>query len=457
MLIYDLFQNGLGEKNMLRVEVKNRIQQLNPWTADPDRAAGFIDTFLPTKYVVRRVEKTTLTPDRAFLIVGPRQSGKSTLAWHLLRPFFPEVLFLNMEEPLLRIGFSSPIEFVEHVRQDYPFIKAIFLDEVQHMDEAGLFVKGLVDAKLGVPILVTGSSSYHLASRTRESLAGRATRRRLLPFSLTETLSDAAPANPAAEKRLGRQMLTEQLVFGCYPAVFLTPRPKEKVALLNDLVEALILRDASDLFRIKRIDGFRKLLPLLAGQIGNLFNGSELASICNLDVGTVNAYLEILEETHIISRTRPFAGGKRREITGSPKVFFLDNGIRNQLLNAFSEDLELRTDKGQLLENWVFAEIQKLLPLQSAVKHWRSKAGAEVDFIIDHAGKIFALEVKYTALKLPKLTRSARSFIDAYHPTQLVVVNMALEDTITIEDTPVHFITPCSLPKWLTRIFEPSL
>ena len=69
------FRTGLG-KNMLRVEVKNRIQQLNPWTADPDRAAGFMDTFLPTKYVARRVEKTTLTPDRAFLIVGPRQSGK---------------------------------------------------------------------------------------------------------------------------------------------------------------------------------------------------------------------------------------------------------------------------------------------------------------------------------------------------------------------------------------------
>ena len=165
-----------------------------------------------------------------------------------------------------------------------------------------------------------------------------------MPFSLTETLSDAAPANPAAEKRLGRQMQAEQLVFGCYPAVFLTPRPKEKVALLNDLVEALILRDASDLFRIKRIDGFRKLLSL-----------------------------------------------------------------------------------------------------QSAVKQWRSKAGAEVDFIVDHAGKVFALEVKYAALKQPKLARSARSFIDAYHPTLLVVVNMALEDTITVEDTPVHFITPCSL------------
>ncbi len=442
---------------MLGIEVKNRIQQLNPWITDPNRASGFIDKFLPRKYVSRTVEITALTPDRAFLIVGPRQSGKSTLAWHLLRPFFPDILFLNMEEPLLRIGFSSPIEFVEHVRHDYPSLKAIFLDEVQHMDEAGLFVKGVVDAKLGIPILVTGSSSYHLASRTRESLAGRATRRRLLPFSLTETLSDAAPANPAAQRRLCSDILAHQLVFGSYPAVFLTPRQQQKVSLLNDLVEALILRDASDLFKIKRIDGFRKLLPLLAGQIGNLFNGSELASICNLDVGTVNAYLEILEETHIISRTRPFAGGKRREITGSPKVFFLDNGIRNQLLNAFSEDLELRTDKGQLLENWVYTEIQKVLPLQSAVKHWRSKAGAEVDFIIDHAGKLFALEVKYAALKQPKLARSARSFIDAYHPTQFVVVNMALEENTSVGDTPVHFVTPCSLPKWLFSIFGPSL
>jgi predicted AAA+ superfamily ATPase len=446
---------GYGKTSMLGVEVKNRIQQLNPWTTDPNGASRFIGTLLPPKYVYRTIERSTLTPDRALLIVGPRQSGKSTLAWHLLRPFFPDVLFLNMEEPLLRIGFYSPIEFVEHLREDYSFIKAIFLDEVQHMDEAGLFVKGLVDAKLRIPILVTGSSSYHLASRTRESLAGRATRRRLLPFSLAETLSDAAPANSAAEKRLCNEMLADQLVFGSYPAVFLTSRQQGKVLLLNDLVEALILRDASDLFKIKRIDGFRKLLPLLAGQIGNLMNVSELASICNMDVGTVNAYIEILEETHIISRTRPFAGGKRREITGSPKVFFLDNGIRNQLLNAFSQDLELRTDKGQLFENWVFTEIQKVLPLQSAVRHWRSKAGAEVDFIINHAGKNFALEVKYTALKQPKLSRSARSFIDAYHPAQFVVVNMALEVNTSVGDTPVHFITPCSLPKRLFSIFEP--
>ena len=154
---------------MLDVEIENRIRQLNPWLMDPSRASESIAKFLPSKYVPRTIEATTLTPDRALLIVGPRQAGKSTLAWHLLRPLFPDVLFLNMEEPLLRVGLTSATEFAEHVRQDYPSIKAVFFDEVQHMDEAGLFVKGMVDAKPGIPFLVTGSSSYHLAGRTRES------------------------------------------------------------------------------------------------------------------------------------------------------------------------------------------------------------------------------------------------------------------------------------------------
>ena len=442
---------------MLDVEIENRIRQLNPWLMDPSRASESIAKFLPSKYVPRTIEATTLTPDRALLIVGPRQAGKSTLAWHLLRPLFPDVLFLNMEEPLLRVGLTSATEFAEHVRQDYPSIKAVFFDEVQHMDEAGLFVKGMVDAKPGIPFLVTGSSSYHLAGRTRESLAGRATRRRLLPFSLAETLRDAAPATPAAEKHLCHQMLGQHLVFGGYPDVFLAPTEQKKAALLSDLVEALILRDASDLFKIRRIDGFRKLLPLLAGQVGNLCNFSELASICNMDVGTVNAYVEILEETHILSRARPFAGGKRREITGAPKVFFLDNGIRNQLLDSLSKDIDLRIDKGPLLENWVFTEIQKALPFQSTLKYWRSKAGAEVDFVIEHAGKLFGIEVKYTALKQPKIPRAARSFIEAYRPAAFIIVNMTLEADTDLDHTTVRFISPCNLLKWLFTLFAPGV
>lgn len=439
---------------MLSIEVKNRIRQMNPWVTNPKKAAEIIDRFLPLEYVQRDMEHTVVRSNRTLLVVGPRQSGKSTLAWHLLRQFAPDILFLNMEDPLLRMGCTSHVDFAEHLREDYPFIRVIFVDEIQHMEEAGLFIKGLVDSKLNIPILVTGSSSFHLTSRTRESLAGRATRRQLLPFSMRELVTHTNPPNPVAARHICEQIVAHQLVLGSYPAVYLAADYAEKVMLLNDLVEALILRDASDLFKIKRVDAFRKLLALLAGQIGNLVNFSELASICNVDVGTINAYIEILEESHIVKKAYPFAGGKRREITGAPKLFFIDNGIRNQLLNNFSRELELRTDRGQLLENWALTEIYKALPLQSSLKFWRSKAGAEVDFVIEHAGEIYGLEVKYSSLKQAKLNRSARSFIEAYVPKEFSVLNMALEQTVELAGMDVRFITPCGLSQWLAGIFQ---
>ena len=156
----------------------------------------------------------------------------------------------------------------------------------------------------------------------------------------------------------------------------------------------------------------------------------------------------------MVKRTRPFAGGKRREITGAPKVFFIDNGIRNQLLNQLNSQLELRPDMGQLLENWVFTEIFKALPLRSSLEFWRSKAGAEVDFIVEHAAELHAFEVQSASMTQPRLTRSAWSFLEAYKPKSFTVVNMALEAELQVEGIKVRFITSYELPSRLSAIFD---
>jgi predicted AAA+ superfamily ATPase len=270
---------------MISPEVQNRIRQLNPWLIKPEDAVSLVSQRLPARYTPRKGEVISDIKDRAVLIIGPRQAGKSTFVWHRIKAEMPDVLFLNMEDALLRAGLRDPIDFIAHIRESYGFIKVIFMDEAQHMEEAGLFVKALVDAKLGIPVWVTGSSSFHLHSRTRESLAGRATRYRLLPFGFTEILEGAGASNPVAASVLEEEIVQHQLVWGSYPAVYLAAKVETKGMLLSDLVEALILRDASDIFRIKRIDAFRKLLMLLAGQIGSLVNLSELAAVCNVDVG----------------------------------------------------------------------------------------------------------------------------------------------------------------------------
>lgn len=438
---------------MLSNTIQNRVLQLNPWLTRPESAGDFLKRVIPEPYVPRQLIAAPSKKNRAIVIVGPRQAGKSTYVWHRLQDFWPKILFLNMEDPLLRNGGLTALDLADFIRENCPFVKAVFMDEIQHLDEAGLFVKSLVDARLDIPLWVTGSSAFDLKSRTRESLAGRATRRRLLPFSLPELLAGANPANPLARGRLCADIIQQQTIFGSYPDVWLAPEASEKQLLLSDLVDALILRDASDLFRIKRVDAFRRLLALLAGQIGNLINLSELAALCNVDVSTVRSYIEIMEESHILKAMRPFAGGRRRELTGTPKVFFLDNGVRNQLLNNFSKDISTRPDAGPLTENWAFTEIAKAAPFQADVKFWRSKGKAEVDFVIEYANSISGLEIKTGPLRRPTVSRSSRSFIDAYAPERFAVLNRDLSRDDQLGKTQLSFITHGELTSWLAVVF----
>ncbi len=422
-----------------------RLLQINPWlglTSDTGQARNMLTALLPKEYIDRHAPKQIISQDKAVVIIGPRQAGKTTFAWHCLREFAPNVLYLNMEDVLLRSELDSPFILADWLRDRLSFIQALFIDEIQHMQEAGLFLKGLVDAHLGKPILATGSSSFHLRARTRESLAGRAVRMKILPLSMHEMTNHTPAPNPLAREQQALKYFASSLIFGSYPAVHLAKTREDKLRMLTDLCEALILRDASDVHRIQRIDAFRKLLALLAGQTGNLINVAELASHCQVDSGTVNAYLEILEESHIISRVRPYAGGKRREITSAMKVFFIDNGVRNLLVRNMAEDFTTRQDKGALLENWVFSELVKALPMTANLHYWQSKSGAEVDFVVNTGKEVTAVEVKSASLRTPKLSRSARSFIDAYQPRTFSLVNLSLNAEISIQTTQAIFLTP---------------
>jgi len=420
----------------------------------PGATETFLRKYLPATHIHEDVETSIRDAGRAVLVIGLRQSGKSTLFWHIIKRVFPGILFLNMEDPLIRLSISSPAEFITLIEKEYSSVRAVFIDEIQHMTEAGLFIKGIVDAKPRFTLLVTGSSSFDLMSRTRESLAGRAHRAVLYPFSLFELVKNEKISGKAAFGHFVDETVAEQVIFGSYPAVHLAQGKARKTELLNDLVEALILRDASDLFKIKRLDSFRKLLTLLALQAGNMANISELASLCNANVGTISSHIEILEESHIIKALPPFAGGKRREITGAAKVFFIDNGIRNTLINNFSENMGLRTDAGQLFRNWAFTEIQKAMPLLGSLNFWRSKAKAEVDFVIDFAGKLSGMEVKFTNVSRPKLSKSSHSFIEAYSPGHFALLNLSLNETVMVGHTKVSFITPVNMHKWLQTVLK---
>jgi predicted AAA+ superfamily ATPase len=428
--------------------IRRTVEHLNPWILNPAARDRRVRAQLPPAMLPRLAsgDLSAVAGDtrKAHLVVGPRQAGKSTLVWSLAAEA-EHLLYLNCEEPLVRQWCTSAASFVHEAADFLPPGGFLFLEEAQWLDEAGLFVKGIVDSRPGWVVFVTGSASFHLLSRTRESLAGRATRHHVWPLSLAE-VGAADGLVPAARHAARRDAVARMMLLGGYPEAWTSPKPE---AVLRELVDAFVLRDASDRFRIARPDAFRLLMSLAARQVGDLVNHSEWAGILGISPPTVAEYVALLEETHIVRSVRPFIGGKRAELTSAPKVFFVDNGLRNMLAGGF-EPLERRADVGKLFENWVFSELHKRYPSPGEVRYWRSKGGAEVDFVLEPTpGRLVAIEVKAQARGRPPLSRSARSFIDAYAPAELLLVHRGEAHTEQVGATLVRWVPAEVLPEAL--------
>lgn len=421
----------------------------NPWMGD-GKLRPWLRQRIPKPFISRHLRLPELK-HKAILVVGPRQVGKSTLIWKTLADRAQPVLYLNCEELSIREWLRSPGRFLSDLETLEIELSALFFEEIQALEEAGLFLKGLVDRRLAYQIYATGSSSFDLQAQTRESLAGRAQRHLLLPFSVEE-IASSLPGQSWAQTEELEQQIAQMLIYGSYPSVYLAARPWLELA---DLVEAFIVRDASDRFQIRHPTAFRKILQLAASQIGNLVNTSEWASLSGVSHGTVSDYCSLLEESHVIRLLRPFVGGKRAEITSARKAYFLDNGIRNQLFGGFGP-IEERADRGALFENFVFSEISKHVnPLLDSLRYWRSKSGAEVDFVIEHQGRLMACEVKAGRVR-SKLSRSARSFIAAYRPELFLIVSQQTADALDVDGTRVVFVTPKELSERLTAWLAPG-
>lgn len=445
------------------------LARYNPWLEHPERQQEMLKERLPKNYVKRG---QALEIDRAGLVVGPRQAGKTTWIVHELSTETLPVLLINCEEPIIRELFRSPAEALNALKGVLQRDTILYLEEIQQLENAPLFIKGLVDLEPKRKIVATGSASFQFGSRVRESLAGRVHRVRLLPFSLAEVtsprknflrhevegtsvegnkmvesgLADASivpPVNPQTIEAIqdnSRRAAWERLVvYGGYPRCWFSLTPAN---VLRELVEAFVLRDISDLGKIDHPRSFRRLLELSSASVGNLINISEWASQAEIARTTVSRYLDIASQAHLLRLVPPFAGGKRVEVTGRPKVFMLDNGIRNTMFGGFGGPPTKRSDLGVLWENAVYTEILKSCDLLDEVYFWRTKNGAEVDFVFRRRGEIAGIEVKAGVFKKPKLSRAVRSFIDAYKPKLFCVVNASLNTKLDVDGTPVFFVRP---------------
>jgi predicted AAA+ superfamily ATPase len=165
----------------------------------------------------------------------------------------------------------------------------------------------------------------------------------------------------------------------------------------------------------------------------------------------VASYLEILQAGHILTALGPFAGGRRSELTRAQKLFFIDNGIRHHLVGDL-RGLEDRPDSGKALENWVFGELWKELPADADLRFWRSTSKAEVDFVVSARASIIGVEVKAAHLDRARISRSARSFIQAYEPKAFIVVNRGITASEQLGPTEIRWMSPPEIAPGLADI-----
>lgn len=383
-------------------------------------------------YVKRIAEQRLqgiLTGPKVGIILGARQVGKTTLVEHVLAGRNATVLNFDVEidkRRFLAAAALSPAEGLKSLGNP----DVLVIDEAQRLPEAPRIVKGWHDARLPVRILLLGSSSLNLLDQAAESLTGRNEKLMLPPFVFEESLRSQDWYSSGYTARMLhdgfaaplRTFLMQSLAFGSYPEVVLAA---DKVRLLRNLSSDYLWKDILQTGSLKSPDLIKRLLTLLAHQVGNEVSTHELATQLQMARPTVERYLDLLEQTYVIFRLPSFSTNPRKEIARSKKVFFWDTGIRNALLNVFSTD-ELRPDIGPLWENWVIAEAAKDNLLQGRpgeLFFWRSRAQSEVDLVIRTGDHIQAFEIKWRPRQF-----TTRAFTSMYH---VAVQPVTSEDFLT--------------------------
>ena len=377
--------------------------------------------------------KKYLDKEEILLIIGPRQSGKTTVL-HQIEDILEKQNqinhFLNLEDAdYLSLLNKSPKNLFKIFSFDLNQKNFVLIDEIQYLDNPSNFLKYFYDEYHGkIKIIASGSSAFYLDKKFKDSLVGRKKIFYLLTLSFRELLrfknekelskKDFNHLN-LSEKETIILYYQEYLAFGGYPRVVLAPL-KEKQEILRDIAYSYIKKDIFEA-QIRQDQIFYQLFKILASQIGNLVNSSELASTLKISKTAVDNYLYVMQKSFHICLVNPFFKNLRKEITKMPKVYFMDLGLRNFFVRNFDVFNE-REDKGSLLENALFRQIIEKNYFED-VKFWRTIQKQEVDFVVDEK---FAFEVKAQPNRFKE--KNYKKFLENYPQIKFSIVSFDIKE-----------------------------
>lgn len=312
-------------------------------------------------------------------ILGPRQSGKTTLA----KMLFPKHKYINLEELDNRqFATEDPRRFLEALEGE----EGVILDEVQRTPDLLSYLQAHIDAsnKPGFFIL-TGSENILLNQHVSQTLAGRIAIVTLLPLSLEEL--QEANLLPDLDKTLFQ---------GFYPPIY--AKSIDSREWIQNYIQTYIERDVRNLKHITDLSTFQKFLQLCAGRMGQLLDLTSLGNDCGISANTVKSWLSILEATYIIFLLRPHHANFSKRLIKSPKLFFYDTAIASHLLSIQNpKQIETHYSRGSLFESMILSDLIKQrfnAGLQPNLYFWRDQSGLEVDCILDEGTSLTPIEIK---------------------------------------------------------------
>lgn len=313
-------------------------------------------------------------------ILGPRQSGKTTLA----KAAFPKHSYVSLEDLDVRLqAIEDPRKFLAINTNK----NGLIIDEVQHAPQLLSYIQTIVDEKQqNANFILTGSQNILVNEAITQTLAGRNAILTLLPLSIAEL----------KRAKLLPDSLEEAVFRGCYPKVYASQvKPN---MLYNTYIHSYIERDVRQLKNVLDLASFQRFLQLCAGRVGQVINYSSLGNDCGIDHKTVKSWLSLLEATYVIFLLRPYYKNFGKRLINMPKLYFVDTGVACTLLNIKSvEDLHNHFARGGLVESFLISDLTKQFYNRAerpAIYFWRDYQGNEIDCIVEKSNNLVPIEIK---------------------------------------------------------------
>lgn len=329
-------------------------------------------------------------------LVGPRQSGKTTL----VKSLFPTYKYLSLENiSIRRAALEDPQGFLK------THGSFLILDEAQNVPELFSSLQGMVDEdQQPGQFILTGSSQFLLIEKITQTLAGRVVTFKLFPFSYLEICKNKEDENPTSifqKAYLNRAPISQKKLFqillkGCYPRIYDKHLDSQK--WYENYIFTCIERDIRSILNIRNLKAFEHFLLLCASRSGQLINYSDLSGALGISVSTVKEWVSILETSGIIFILSPFFENFSKRVVKTPKLYFVDTGLLCHLLSIQTVD-HLKTHPliGWIFETFIVSECFKRfsnLGVSPPLYFWRDQSSNEIDLLIYNGRYGFPIEIK---------------------------------------------------------------